>query len=67
MNFREHKKVKARCITALSASKLQAEVNKFCNGVELVDLQYSSHGVSTYMGNMSETYSVFILYKEKGE
>lgn len=65
MNFREHKNVKAKVICGLTANKLQEAVNKFCDKVELVDLQYSTHGVSTYSGNSVEQFSVFILYKEK--
>lgn len=65
MNFREHKNVKAKVITVLTSVKLQFEVDKFCEGVELVDLQYSTHGVSTFTGNTIEVFSVFILYKAK--
>ena len=65
MNFREHKNVRAKIITALTAAKLQVAVNVFCEGVELVDLQYSTHGISTFTGNTVEVFSVFILYKNK--
>lgn len=65
MNFREHKDVKAKVITALTPANLQMEVNKFCDGVELVDLQYSTHGTDTFNGSVAECFSVFILYKEK--
>lgn len=65
MNFREHKDVKARVIHSINARDLEAKVNKFCNDIELVDLQYSTHGYADSWGNVRETWSVLILYKEK--
>lgn len=65
MNFREHKNVKVTILADFTPSKLQAKVNKFCEGIELVDLRYSTHGISTFNGSTLESFSVLILYKEK--
>ena len=67
MNFREYENVKIKVFTALTGKLLTAEINKFCNKVDLLDVQYSTHGVSTYTGQVSESFSALVIYKEKGE
>lgn len=67
MNFREHKDLKAEVIASNNPRDLKSRVNKFCEGVDVIDLQYSTHGISGWNGTNVESWSVFILYKEKGD
>lgn len=67
MNFREHKDLKAKIISAETQNKLQRQLNEFGNTVDIVDLQYSTHGVSGWNGTNMESWSALILYKEKGD
>lgn len=65
MNFRDNNNLKAKVISAFSPSALEKSVNKFCDGVDVIDLQYSTHAMTTWNGTNSESWSVFIIYREK--
>lgn len=67
MNFREHKGLKAKIISAETQNKLQKQLNEFGDKVDVIDLQYSTHGISGWNGITAESWSALILYKEKGD
>ena len=67
MNFRDNNNLKAKVIFAFSPTALEKSVNKFCDGVDVIDLQYSTHAFSSWNGTVVESWSVFIIYRGKGD
>lgn len=63
MNFRDSKNLRVKIISAFTSGELQSKVNKFCDGLDVIDLQYSTHAMSSWSGSVTESWSVFIIYR----